>query len=109
MYGYYTLVRDKALRIILGRNDTGMYYIANDEQFRDALFSRMDYTVRKFEKNQTIEEFAELQDILSTLSKHLGFLPCDLKKIQAIKRKKQGGFKKRIILVQTTNRYHDDV
>lgn len=95
---YNKLVRDKMPEIIISRGDVPVTHIADEKEYWDKLKKKLDEEVKEFQKDSTIEEFADILEVLDAIAGCKGFNKKDIAKIKNGKAKERGKFKKRIIL-----------
>lgn len=98
---YNKLVRDKIPEIIKNSDERPITHIADDNEYEQALFIKLQEEVDEFLENTSVEEAADIFEVLRAI--------CSLKKIDISqlelvrqqKAEKRGGFKERIILERT--------
>lgn len=56
--------------------------------------------IRAKDKKGVINEIVDIQELIDTLTSEIGLSKPQIKKLQAVKRKKRGGFKKRLFLIK---------
>ncbi|HUW71889.1 MAG TPA: nucleoside triphosphate pyrophosphohydrolase [Candidatus Humimicrobiaceae bacterium] len=56
--------------------------------------------IRAKDKKGVINEIVDIQELIDTLTSEIGLSKPQIKKFQAVKRKKRGGFKKRLFLIK---------
>lgn len=98
------LVRDKIPEIIESRNGTCELEILNDEDFRKALIDKLKEEISEFEKDDNLEELADIYEVYVTLLKMKGLTISDVCSAAAKKRKKNGGFSKRLFMKSYNDR-----
>ena len=98
---YNKLVRDN-IPYIIAENEKGKYIVfksyENDEEFMKALEAKLDEEVKEFHESKTVEELADILDVVYTIARHMGTHPTPLNDKVYEKRNKRGGFDKRICL-----------
>jgi predicted house-cleaning noncanonical NTP pyrophosphatase (MazG superfamily) len=95
---YNKLVRDKIPEIIKRKGDTAKIHIADDEEFWAKLKEKLQEEADEFIKNPTMEEIADILEVIDAICEFKNF---DRKELEEIKKKKnleRGGFKEKIIL-----------
>lgn len=99
------LVRDKIPEIIEGNGEMAVVRILNDEEFKTELERKMleeyNEVLSAKTSKERLEELADMLEIIASLGTLEG---SDLSTIMAImeeKRKKRGGFSKKIFLEKT--------
>lgn len=99
------LVRDNIPDIIISNGDIPFYHILNGEEYIDSLKTKMmeEYQeiLRSKTKEETLEECADLLELLFALAKANGYKEEDLLNIRKVKKEKRGGFDKKIFLEKT--------
>lgn len=89
------LVRDKIPEYIKEKGEDVVFHIADDKEYWEKLLEKV---LEEFKISQSIEELADLLEVLEAIAKYKGF---DTKKLEDIKNKKakeKGRFDKRLIL-----------
>lgn len=56
--------------------------------------------IRAKDKKGVINEIVDIQELIDTLTSEIGLSKPKIKRLQAAKRKKRGGFKKRLFLIK---------
>lgn len=94
------LVRDKLLIIMRGQSEEVDYKILSDEELLDALANKLREEVSEFDARdpKAIEELADIREVIDQIVKTLAISPKQLETIQRERRKKRGGFKKKIFI-----------
>lgn len=100
---YNKLVRDNIPEIILATGMTPTVHCADDTEYWEKLREKLQEEVNEFltESNET-EELADILEVIDAICEHKGVDRVTLQETQKRKRETRGGFKKRIILEQTT-------
>lgn len=96
MENYNKLVRDKIPEHLDSKGISYEKRIANEEEYRIELIKKLEEEVKEFLEVKTVEEFADILEVIEALKK----LP-EFTKVEEIKKKKleeKGGFEKKIIL-----------
>lgn len=95
---YNKLVRDKIPEIIKKKGGNFKIHIAKNKEYWEKLKEKLREEIKEFEKAESIEEMADILEVIDAIIK---FKKLNKKKLLAIKQKKlkeRGGFKKKIIL-----------
>ena len=95
---YDKLVRDKIPEYIKSKGGTPITHIADDAEYWQKLKEKLVEEFDEFKKDESLEEFADLLEVIDALAEYKNF---DRAAIEAIKRKKaeeRGKFRGRIIL-----------
>lgn len=92
------LVRDKIPDIITESGNIPQIHIANNEEFKQKLLEKLKEEVDEFVNKPSLEELADIQEIIDCVCKTFSLDPREVRKVQTTKRSKRGGFSKKIIL-----------
>lgn len=95
---YNKLVRDKIPEYIRKKGGNPITHIADDAEYWQKLKDKLLEELEEFKKDEDIEEFADLLEVIDTVAEYKKF---DRNEIERIKNKKaveRGKFKDRIIL-----------
>lgn len=95
---YNKLVRDKIPQYIRGKGGMPIFHIADEREYWVKLKEKLGEEVEEFTRDENIEEFADLLEVLDAIVEHKKF---DKKEITVIRDKKaseRGRFKERVIL-----------
>lgn len=95
---YNKLVRDKIPRHIIENNGIPKIHIANMEEYWQKLKEKLTEEVEEFKKNETIEEFADILEVIDAIGNYKKFRRDEVKNIKKKKAAEKGKFKDRIIL-----------
>ncbi|MCD6477348.1 MAG: nucleoside triphosphate pyrophosphohydrolase [Candidatus Aenigmarchaeota archaeon] len=98
MKEFNKLVRDRIPEIIKLNNQKPLIRIANDEEFKEALKNKLLEEAKEFVKSDTLEELADVLEVVHCLTKLYGI---DFNKLENIRKKKneeRGSFNDKIIL-----------
>ena len=96
---YNKLVRDRIPEIIKARGKKANYRILDESEFIDYLEKKLDEEVAEFHKKKSIEELADVVEVLMTLITELGYSGSDVYKKRCLKSAERGNFDKRICLI----------
>lgn len=101
---YNKLVRDKIPEIIEANGEYCKTEILNDDvAYLEALQRKLDEEIAEYHKDDTVEELADIIEVVYALVKAHGISKDYFEKILADKKDKKGGFDKRIMLKETYN------
>jgi predicted house-cleaning noncanonical NTP pyrophosphatase (MazG superfamily) len=95
---YNKLVRDKIPAIIAADGKKLKTRILNDEEHLQALIKKLSEELVEFEEALSVEELADLQEIIHALADAIGSSKEELEKARAKKAEKRGGFNEKIFL-----------
>lgn len=101
MKKYNKLVRDRISDILKKKGLKYKIHIAGKKEYWKKLKEKLLEEIKEFSKSETIEEFADILEVLDAVKVYKKF---DKRKIETIKKKKakeRGSFKKRTILEES--------
>ncbi len=102
MTTYNKLVRDKILKIIKKSGSGYKYHIAKDNaEFLEKLYEKLEEEIQEFKEKPSIDEFADIMEVLEALAKFHDFHLDKIKEIKATKKYNRGSFDNRIILEES--------
>jgi len=95
---YNKLVRDKIPEYIKKKGGLPVFHIADEAEYWDKLKEKMMEEFDEFKEDESIEEFADVLEVISAISDHKKFDKKEIEKIMEVKAADRGRFKNRIIL-----------
>ena len=98
---YNKLVRDKIPRYIESRGGIPVTHIAEDKEYWEKLKEKFQEEVNEFMEKSSIEEVADVLEIIDAICEYKGFDKEDLQKTKEKKAEDRGKFKDRIILEES--------
>jgi len=101
------LVRDKIPEIIKANGDECETRILDEDEFAKELKKKLVEEAKELEgapEGGVADESADILELVESIAAHYNISFEDLEKSQAEKRKKRGGFTKRLFLVWATNK-----
>lgn len=98
MKEYNKLVRDNILNIIKTNGQEYNFHIASDLEYWIKLKEKLYEEINEFIKDESIEEIADIFEVLLSILKYKNISISDLENIRQNKENKLGSFNKRIIL-----------
>ena len=108
-YVYNKLVRDRIPEEIdksEGRKSN--YRILDDEEYLKELDRKLFEEAHEFVEEHSLEELADLMEVLSAIMKLKGMLPSDVESARMIKNNKKGGFDKKIYPIDVEQNQIDE-
>ena len=102
MITYNKLVRDKILKIIKKSGSGFKYHIAKDDtEYLERLYEKLQEEILEFKQKPSVDEFADIMEVLEALAKFHDFHLDKIKEIKAKKKLDRGSFDNRIILEES--------
>lgn len=102
MTRYDKLVRDKILKIIKKSGSGYKYHIAKDDtEFLAKLYEKLEEEIQEFKEKPSLDEFADIMEVLEALAKFHDFHLDKIKEVKANKKYNRGSFDNRIILEES--------
>ena len=101
---YNKLVRDRIPDIIKASGNTCTTEILSDAEYLRRLDAKLDEELAEYHRDQTIEELADLMEVILAAAKARGYTAEELEAVRAAKAAERGGFEKKILLVKTEDR-----
>ena len=90
------LVRDKIPEIIKNDGKTPIIEILSNEDYLNELDKKLNEEVAEYQADKSIEEMADVMEVLFAISEARGYSVEELMKVRNSKREKRGGFEKKI-------------
>lgn len=101
---YNKLVRDFIPEIIEMNGEIAVTRTLSDEEFKIFLEKKLDEEVAEFHGSKTIEELADILEVLYSLCSAYGYGSQRLIDERLNKHSQQGGFKRKCLLIETVER-----
>lgn len=101
---YNKLVRDKIPEIIEKNGGEFKCRILNDEEYIEMIDKKLDEELLEYHKDKNIEELADLMEVIYAAAKARGYTLSELEEVRAKKAEKRGGFDKKILLIESSDR-----
>ncbi len=99
---YNKLVRDKIPEIIKDTGETPIARVLTDEEYKIALLEKLIEEARELlESIGSLEERADVGEVLSALDEVFGWSASDITKARDTKNNRKGGFSKKLYLEKT--------
>ena len=93
------LVRDRIVESIKNQGDEPVYRVLDDEEYEVLLEKKMDEEVSEYHQDKTLEELADIIEVVLSLCAAKGYSTNELIQIYKKKHEEKGGFKDKIYLV----------
>lgn len=98
MKKYNKLVRDKIPQIIDSDGKRAVYHVLSEEEYILQLENKLDEEVAEYRQDKSLEEMADVLEVLQALCNARGYTPEALEGKRREKFDKRGGFQGRIFL-----------
>ena len=98
---YNKLVRDNIPEIMKKHGENPRIHIADSKEYWAKLIEKIKEESAELEADQTLEEVADILEVIDAICELKGFDMKEIKKYKKDKLKKRGGFKRRIILEES--------
>ena len=95
---YNKLVRDKIPEIIESNGKTCTVETLTDEKYIAMLDAKLTEELEEYQENKSLEELADLLEVLGAVVKARGYTWEELTKVRKKKLEERGGFEKKILL-----------
>lgn len=93
------LVRDRIVEIIKKQGDEPIYRVLGDEEYEMLLERKLDEEVREYHQDKTLEELADIMEVVVALCAVKGYSTKDLIEMYQNKHEEKGGFSEKIYLI----------
>lgn len=97
---YDKLVRDKIPEIIEREGKKAHFRVLDKSEYKEYLEKKLDEEVAEFHESKSVEELADVVEVLLALIYEYGYGVCDVYEKRCIKTKENGAFEKKICLVE---------
>ena len=98
---YNKLVRDRIPEIIRAKGNTCQTRILSDQEYKIALDAKLGEELAEYFASHNAEELADLLEVIYACAALQSLSPADLERIRADKAAKRGGFKDKILLIES--------
>lgn len=95
---YDKLVRDKIPEIIVSAGKECVTRVLSDEEYKKYVFLKLVEEAKEANEAMTLEELADLEEVLLAATSSLGYSRNDLEAARIKKVNSNGGFEKKILL-----------
>lgn len=97
---YHKLVRDRIPEIIEADGKTCICETLSPEDYLRLLDEELNEELAEYQESKSLEELADLLEVMRAVVKARGWTPEDLERVRADKAAKRGGFEKKLLLNQ---------
>ena len=97
---YNKLVRDRIPEIIEASGKHCEIRILDDEEYLCMIDAKLDEELAEYHKDQNLEELADLLEVIYAAVEARGYSIEQLEEVRAVKAKKRGVFRKRLLLLE---------
>lgn len=104
MKQYHKLVRDRIPEIIETDGKTCVCETLSDQDYLSLLDQKLNEELAEYRESKSLEELADLLEVIQTVVKARGWTVEDLERVRADKASKRGGFEKKILLKEVRER-----
>jgi predicted house-cleaning noncanonical NTP pyrophosphatase (MazG superfamily) len=98
---YNKLVRDKIPEYIKNKGATPITHIADENEYWQKLKEKLTEEVNEFMEAESIEEMADILEVVDAIIDHKKFSKEELQKVKNKKADERGKFKNKIILEES--------
>jgi len=102
---YNKLIRDRILEIIEANGEKPYFRILHKKEYvkeiKKKILEETKELIKAKSKKEIVNEIVDIQELIDVLISKLDLTKLQIQKQQEIKRKKRGGFKKRLFLIKT--------
>ncbi len=99
---YNKLVRDRIPEIIENAGNTCIWETLSNEDYLLMLDKKLGEELAEYQESKSLEELADLTEVIQAIVKARGFTPEQLEKTRADKAAKRGGFERKILLKEVS-------
>ena len=101
---YNKLVRDRIPEIIESNGQTCTTKILDEAQYLEMVDAKLDEELAEYHKDQTVEELADLLEVIYAAGEARGYSRQQLEEIREKKAQQRGAFRKRILLLEVSGK-----
>lgn len=94
------LARDKLLENLAARGETAITRTLSDEEYRTALYKKLQEEVSEFLETPIPEELADVLEVVYALAPLVVGSKEELEKVRLSKREQRGGFDKKLFAIE---------
>ena len=93
------LVRNRIVESIKNQGDEPVYRVLDDNEYEMLLERKLDEEVSEYHQDKTLEELADIMEVVVSLCAAKGYTTKDLIEIYQKKHEEKGGFSDKIYLI----------
>lgn len=98
---YNKLIRDNIPAIIVNKGGNPITHVATDQEYEQKLLEKLAEEVAEFTEVRSLEEMADIKEVLLAIYELYGFKKEAVEKIRQQKKEERGGFSEHIILEES--------
>ncbi len=95
---YNKLVRDSIPEIIADSGKSCTTKILSEKDYLQMLDAKLDEELAEYHKDQSVEELADLMEVIRAITVARGYSLDELERIRVEKVQRRGGFEKKLLL-----------
>lgn len=95
---YHKLVRDNIVPLLKNKKVTFTYHVASNDEYWKKLREKLQEEVKEFLDSESIEELADIEEVLHAIYKEKSITRKDVEVIRQKKRRERGSFTNKFIL-----------
>jgi predicted house-cleaning noncanonical NTP pyrophosphatase (MazG superfamily) len=99
-HGFDKIVRDRIPEIIQAEGRAALTRTLGHDEALVYLERKLREEVEEFSGSHSLQELADILEVVRALASELGSSPADVEKIRRDKQSKNGGFERRVLLVE---------
>lgn len=97
---YDKLVRDRIPTIIEAEGKRCTTCVLSEDEYLTRLRAKLDEEIREFDESGSVEELADIAEIVYALAASQGVEPTEFEHLRLAKREQRGGFERRLLLLE---------
>ena len=101
---YHKLVRDRIPEIIEQAGQKCVCSVLSDEDYLKMLDGKLNEELAEYQESKSMEELADLLELIRAATIARGYTLDELEAARAEKAEKRGGFEKKILLIDVTEK-----
>ena len=101
---YHKLVRDRIPEIIEANGQKCITEVLSEEDYLKMVDAKLDEELAEYHKDQNVEELADLLEVLYAAAEARGCTREQLELLRAKKAAERGGFRKKLLLLEVSDK-----